>query len=154
MVGGDQRCESQVAALKRMLRRCNMLGRSSSKKSRCHIDGSAPFFATGTGASKDSCRCGGVSEFLPQYRVAQGSVESGFLLGRRRRLKAENGTAMFVAPASVFSTSANGTSPLRDAMHLQPEPQFHAPHHAFRHCAPAVAGQTLGVHPEPRRIHP
>ncbi|CAE7834416.1 unnamed protein product [Symbiodinium sp. CCMP2592] len=39
MVGGDQRCESQVASLKRMLRRCNMLGRSSSKSSRCHIDG-------------------------------------------------------------------------------------------------------------------
>ena len=39
VVGGDQRCESQVASLKRMLRRCNMLGRSSSKSSRCHIDG-------------------------------------------------------------------------------------------------------------------
>ena len=38
MVGGDQRCESQVASLIRMLRRCNMLGRSICKTSRCHID--------------------------------------------------------------------------------------------------------------------
>ena len=39
LVGGDQRCESEMAALKRMLRRCNMLGRSSAKKRRAHVDG-------------------------------------------------------------------------------------------------------------------
>ena len=90
MVGGDQRCESQVASLKRMLRRCNMLGRSSSKSSRCHIDGlSSRFLTKAPGASEDSRRSGGVSELLPRQCLTEGSLGADLRLGCRGTLNTQ-----------------------------------------------------------------
>ena len=103
MVGGDQRCESQVASLKQMLRQCNMLGRSSSKSSRCHIDGlSSGFLTKAPGASEDSRRSDGVSELLPRQCLTEGSLGADLRLGCRGTLNTQKWARRVCWPCQHF----------------------------------------------------